>query len=582
MCLDVYDGTTSFTRVMKTDLNGGLIWTFDYYLALNDTPPVLRPFSITTNVGGDGYVICGVRDNDSYDTLSNDLTPFTLEIDENGNVIRMRTYYHSVTPGDLSAVPLKIVATPQGNYAMTGFQGYEFGSLSSLPARRGFLHIIDANLNTVDYRAFHGFYSGYLWSNCKWDMFGEVISFIPDGQQNEVYFVAGAVTDSVGRLNCGTNQWGIGLLFDNALNLIWQSTAVRGSTFIAADYDLETNSIFVSLSTSPAIGGHCMVLDIDFNTGVIERWDPFEPGTPTNSTEFAAIEYPFNSIKVKGDTLLLFGYSINYTTIVGISTPYLRDTSYIPVFFKVDKYDFTNVFESWLYKEENAPILLLDCDYSKLLGMFYMRYYNKPIETPCICGTRFCDPITNAINPLVYAPKSFVDFNGAICFLSYHINTPTNYVIKLKTSYPSEVCSKKNKLYTQTEYMDTNYINDIHIFPDYWDELTPDPNYRIPLFDLSDCDPPGPIPFNEETDILKSETFTITTKNGQIEIQSPIPSGEQYNISLFNSIGQIIYNEVIPLGNPLNLEYLLPNRVYYIRISKENKPNESTLIKFVK
>jgi hypothetical protein len=567
MCLDVYDGTTSFTRVMKTDLNGGLIWSYDYGMTFTAQAPVLHPFSITRDVNGSGYVICGARDNVNHDTLSNDLTPFTLAIDENGSYVTSRTYFHSVTPADLSAVALKIVATPQGNYAMTGFQGYEFNYLTTNQGRRGFLHILDGNLNTTNYVAFHGYYSGYLWSNCKWDLFGEVISFIPSGAQDEVYFVAGAVTDSVGWVSCGDNYWGIGLLFDNGLNLIWQTAGIRSSTFISADYDSETDQIYAAASAGTS-ALHSSLFSIDASTGTYNQWTDFSAGGVTQPDEYTANDYPFSTIKVKGDTLLLFGYSTTYNTKVGNLPPYTsynRDTVYMPVFFKVEKSNFQNVYESHFYYDFNNPILLLSCDYSKLLGMSYKRYSNTIDEKSSICGIQ--NSFSNVGTPICYTPKSFIDFDGSVYFLSFE-GASSSYAVKLKTSYPSEVCSKK-VFYSSFEGPDTNYINEITILPDYWDELTPEPDTRTPIINSSDCNPPGPSPFYESRfDKLDKmeDLFSIESKNDYLLINIDPIKFESYSCVISNLIGQKLFETKISPNTEIKIPTELKNSVLIITI----------------
>jgi hypothetical protein len=101
----------SFARVMKTDLNGNLIWNFDYYM-FPDPIRSLVSFNITKNVNGTGYVICGaINEPDSFE-YGNEMKPFTLEISELGAFVT----FHEYSFLNFKGAALKIVNTDDGKY----------------------------------------------------------------------------------------------------------------------------------------------------------------------------------------------------------------------------------------------------------------------------------------------------------------------------------------------------------------------------------------------------------------------------------------------------------------------------------
>jgi len=268
---------------MKTDLNGNIIWNYDYYM-FPDPIRSLVSFNITKNVNGTGYVICGaINEPDSFE-YGNDMKPFTLEISELGAVVT----FHEYSFLNFKGAALKIVNTDDGKYAMTGMIGDQFDSLTA-NERMGFLTLLDANFNVIWWQHFASSYSRTMSpSNApRFDWANEVISFKRPGDITDVYFVVGAQTQQASYVTPpfvmphNTQGW----LIDNLGNILWTvNECLAYNTISTATYDSEENAIYAGTNAeNGANGPHNHLIKIDASTGIIIDRIQFEGKNATIS-----------------------------------------------------------------------------------------------------------------------------------------------------------------------------------------------------------------------------------------------------------------------------------------------------------
>jgi len=534
----------SFARVMKTGLDGTVIWKYDFTM-YQDPIRNLVSFNITKNIGGDGYVICGAINDDTLD-YSNNLKPFTFEIDDFGN---FRTF-HEYSFLSFKGAALKIVNTDDGQYAMTGMIGDQFDTLTS-NERMGFLTQLDANFNVIWWQHFASSYSRTMSpSNApRFDWANEVISFKRPGDQNDVYFVGGAQTKETDyvinpkKVPHNTQGW----LFDNLGNIIWTvNECLEFNTISTAIYDTEDNTIYAGTNAqNGGAGVHNHILKIDAVTGNILDRIEFE-GYGTNSAcEASGHAMSITNLKIEGDYIYVMGYN---GKIEVYGNP-LKTDVYDPFISKLDK----NNLRSWAYKSyiwddntQNYPTA-----HPSIVGILGYQY-------PQSFGD-YLDAGANSVyfsGHLSYNPRAFIKNGDKLYFLSYD-NTHTSplWDLVLKTNENSDYCHTQEWVYEPKLEEAKEPIISSKYSPS-WTSDRFEPIISEPFFDYSHCSsldcvyPSGYFKTRNTKEELKSENFKNITVQDLLKDLSSNEKAKDYYIVIYDITGKLIYsNQNYPTFN---------------------------------
>jgi hypothetical protein len=214
--------------LLKIDASGLQIWTKRIGVLVNSNGVSVVPFAICKNNNEDGYVIAGgwqYEDQSNFminKQLWGKVNPFYLEIDENGNVVRLELEESSDAFG---FTPLDIVGNGTG-YLAVGVYSQDMECVSC--ARKyGRIVELNATLSTTNGVNIYSPYvisttSTVLGNNSYFDALNTV-KRIPDG-----YIIGGAMTKGVHYSSTdplydliGQSNTYIARVDDN-LNIIWE------------------------------------------------------------------------------------------------------------------------------------------------------------------------------------------------------------------------------------------------------------------------------------------------------------------------------------------------------------------------
>jgi hypothetical protein len=554
----------SFVRIIKTDLDGNLTWNYDYSM-FPDPIGTLIPFSITQNNNGDGYVICGSINDDSL-SYGNLMKPFTLEIDENGNLNSFNEY--TVPLVNRYAAALKITRTPNGHYAMIGMESDQFDSVTS-NERMGFLAQLDNSLQVNWWRNFASSYSRNLNppSIQRYDFASEIISFVPSGGQDEEYFVGGAQTydSSGGNYAHHSQAW----LFDQNGMLLWTiDSIIPGSTLSSATYDLENDVIFAaSTSNGGSYAPHSEILEIDANSGNIVSSIMMENGSKKCDCESPGHKWSITNLKLEDDTLYAMGY--NYQI-------YFMDPLDPSPCTKIPNDSFYSPFIAKFYKNDlNSSPLTSGYIWSDNTKNYYWNHPSKLGILGYFYPTSFGDYYSPLVPPvaeqfsghLAYYPSSFLKLDTLLVFLSFDFATNgPDFNLVLKSNYNSNYCNTlehdfelKKSIFVQNtsgENYSINWERDSLSLP-YADSL---------IFDLDSC---ISIIFNYNNNFMPNSDIENSNYFYRARLKDTInedPSDISIPIKiykLFDVSGKLIFES---LAKDQLTNHMEPHSLYFIFI----------------
>jgi len=565
----------SFARVMKTDLNGNLIWNFDYYM-FPDPIRSLVSFNITKNVNGTGYVICGaINEPDSFE-YGNEMKPFTLEISELGAFVT----FHEYSFLNFKGAALKIVNTDDGKYAMTGMIGDQFDSLTS-NERMGFLTQLDANFNVIWWQHFASSYSRTMSpSNApRFDWANEVISFKRPGDITDVYFVGGAQTKqastSVPLIAAHNTQ---GWLFDNLGNQIWtMNECLEFNTISTAVYDAAENAIYAGTNAdNGGAGPHNFLVKIDPLTGNILDRIHFEGKTAATPCEASGHAMSITNLKIEGEYIYVMGYN---QKIEVYGNP-LKSDVYNPFIAKLDKNNLTSLaHKSYIWDDNTA---FYPTAHPSIIGVLGYQYPSS-----------FGDYLNNvgSIVPfyghISYNPRAFIKDNDKLYFLSFdNTHTTPLWDIVLKTNNNmNDYCHTQEWVYEHVPLDWQQPILSSKYSPSWTSEELQLQLPNEPQFNLFSCSsvscayPSSYFRTKNTKEELKSENFKNTTANELLEDLSSKNQNVDYYIVIYDITGKLIYSNQ---NNSTFYYNGLTSGLYVISKIYPSNPNLNNRIKFIK
>jgi hypothetical protein len=565
----------SFARVMKTGLDGTVIWKYDFTM-YQDPIRNLVSFNITKNIGGDGYVICGAINDDTLD-YSNNLKPFTFEIDDFGN---FRTF-HEYSFLSFKGAALKIVNTDDGQYAMTGMIGDQFDTLTS-NERMGFLTQLDANFNVIWWQHFASSHSRtMLPSNApRFDWANEVISFKRPGDQYDVYFVGGAQTKQASYstpwvMPHNTQGW----LFDNLGNIIWTvNECLEYNAISTAIYDSDENAIYAGTNAENGSNGpHNHLIKIDAATGNILDRIHFEGGAATAPCEASGHAMSITNLKIEGDYIYVMGYN-QQINVYGSS--FINDV-YNPFISKLDKNNLTSMaYKSYIWDDNTQSYPTAHPSIVGVLGYQYPQSFGDYLNNVGINATSFKGHMS-------YNPRAFIKDNDKLYFLSFdntHTSPLWDIVLKTNNSY-NDYCHTQEWNYLPDQMEWQQPILSTKYSPSWTSEelqlqLPNEPQFNLFSCSSVSCAYPSSYFRTQNTkEELKSENFKNTTANELLEELSSNNQNVDYYIVIHDITGKLIYSNQ---NNSIFYYNGLTSGLYVITKIYPSNPNLNNRIKFIK